>query len=142
MPRESATSGELCEVRCIHPEEVARARAGLEVDRVYGALANLFGALADATRAKIVHMLLGQELCTCDIAAAVGISESGASQHLRVLRQLNLVKARRAGKFVYYSLDDAHVALLVQVGLTHQGHRDSTTNLERLVPASHRGGPT
>jgi DNA-binding transcriptional ArsR family regulator len=89
---------------------------------VYSELAELFGALADATRATIVHTLLRQELCTCDIAAVAGVSESGASQHLRVLRALRLVKSRRAGKFVYYSLDDAHIALLVQVGLTHLGH--------------------
>jgi len=65
-----------------------------------------------------------QELCTCDLAVVVGISDSGVSQHLRVLRALRLVKSRRAGKFVYYSIDDAHIALLVQVGLTHQGHAD------------------
>ncbi|MDB5073980.1 MAG: ArsR family transcriptional regulator, partial [Chloroflexi bacterium] len=101
------------------------ALAGLELDEVYGELAALFGALADPTRAKIVHALLQAELCTCDLAAVVGISESGTSQHLRVLRSLRLVKSRRAGKFVYYSLDDAHIALLVRIGLTHQGHGES-----------------
>lgn len=116
---------ETCEVRGFHPEEVARALAGLEPDEVYGELAALFGALADPTRAKIVHALLQAELCTCDLAAVVGISESGTSQHLRVLRSLRLVKSRRAGKFVYYSLDDAHIALLVRIGLTHQGHGES-----------------
>jgi DNA-binding transcriptional ArsR family regulator len=108
--------------RYLHPEEVARARAALEDESVYIELAEVFGALADTTRAKIVHMLLRSELCTGDIAAVAGISESGASQHLRVLRSLRLVKSRRAGKFVYYSLDDAHIALLVQVGLAHLGH--------------------
>jgi len=85
----------------------------------------VFGALGDATRAKIVHALLHQELCTCDLAAVVGVSESGVSPHLRLLRALRLVKSRRAGKFVYYSLDDAHIALLMQVGLTHLGHGDA-----------------
>jgi DNA-binding transcriptional ArsR family regulator len=115
---------ETCESQGFHPEEVARAAAGLERDEVYNDLAALFGALADPTRAKMVHALLQAELCTCDLAAVVGISESGTSQHLRVLRSLRLVKSRRAGKFVYYSLDDAHIALLVRVGLTHQGHGD------------------
>src|SRR5207244_2115328 len=113
----------------------ARARARLEDEGAYIELAELFGALADATRAKIVHTLMHQELCTCDIAAVVGVSESGVSQHLRVLRSLRLVKSRRAGKFVYYSLDDAHVALLIQVGLAHQGHEDATLTPGDLLSA-------
>jgi len=122
--RHRRAGAEQCGVRCIHTEDVARARGALEDDATYIGLSELFGALADATRAKIVHTLLRQELCTCDIAAVVEISESGVSQHLRVLRELRLVKSRRAGKMVYYSLDDAHIALLLQLGLTHQGHGD------------------
>ena len=115
-------SGDLCQADCVHPEAVGRALTFLQQSPVYQDLAELFGALADATRAKIVHSLLHQELCSCDLAAVAGITNSGASQHLRVLRSLHLVKARRAGKFVYYSLDDAHIALLLQIGLTHLGH--------------------
>jgi DNA-binding transcriptional ArsR family regulator len=124
MARQQTSEVEMCAARCIHVEDVAHTRARLEDDGTYSALAEVFGALADATRAKIVHALLHQELCTCDIAAVVGISESGVSQHLRLLRALRLVKSRRAGKFVYYSLDDAHITLLMQVGLTHLGHGD------------------
>ncbi len=122
MARQQTPGAEMCAARCIHAEDVAHTRARLEDDGTYSELAEVFGALADATRAKIVHALLHQELCTCDIAAVVGVSESGVSQHLRLLRALRLVKSRRAGKFVYYSLDDAHIALLMQVGLTHLGH--------------------
>ncbi|HEV7126891.1 MAG TPA: metalloregulator ArsR/SmtB family transcription factor [Ktedonobacterales bacterium] len=107
---------------CVHPERVAHARAGLAEESVYRGVADIFGALADPTRAKLIHLLLHQELCTCDLASVVGVSESAVSQHLRLLRALRLVKARRAGKFVYYTLDDAHVGLLMQLGLTHQGH--------------------
>ena len=135
MPRQR-TGADLCSMRCIHTVEVARARAALEDDATYIGLAELFGALADATRAKIVHTLLRQELCTCDLAAVVGISESGVSQHLRVLRDLRLVKARRAGKLVYYSLDDAHITLLLQVGLTHQGHDAVHPDAPALVAAA------
>ena len=120
---------ELCQVTCLHPDDVARARTGLVDDATYRELAELFAALADPTRARMVHALLQQELCSCDIAALAGISASGASQHLRVLRNLRLVKSRRVGKLVYYSLDDAHIALLVQVGLTHLGHGGSTSDL-------------
>jgi DNA-binding transcriptional ArsR family regulator len=111
-------------VRSVHPEQVAQARARLATPETYRGVADLFGALADPTRARIVHTLLRQELCTCDLAAVVGVTESGISQHLRILRALRLVKSRRAGKFVYYRLDDTHVALLLQLGLTHQGHTD------------------
>jgi len=121
VPSSQKVRTEMCEVRCFHPDAIAHARAALIDDSAYDRLGALFGVLADATRAKIVHMLLQQELCTCDIAAIVGISEPGVSQHLRVLRSLRLVRSRREGKFVYYSLDDAPVALLLQVGLTHQG---------------------
>jgi DNA-binding transcriptional ArsR family regulator len=122
----------------VHPEDVARTRAALPDDETCVALAELFGALADATRAKIVHALMQRELCTCDIAAVVGITESGTSQHLRVLRNLRLVKARRQGKFVYYSLDDAHVTLLVQVGLAHQGHGDATLSEPEVLATATR----
>jgi DNA-binding transcriptional ArsR family regulator len=111
-------------------EEVAQARAGLRADATYDELAALFGTLADPTRAKIVHALLRHELCTCDLAVVAGITESGVSQHLRILRTLRLVKSRRDGKFVFYSLDDAHIALLIQVGLTHLGH-----TLDAALPA-------
>lgn len=125
MPRNRDAAGELCRADCVHSDSVSHARSWLADTSVYQELGGLFGALADPTRAKILHVLLHQELCSCDIAAVAGISKSGASQHLRILRSLRLVKARRAGKFVYYSLDDAHIALLFQVGLTHLGHRDT-----------------
>jgi DNA-binding transcriptional ArsR family regulator len=130
---------DLCEIRSVHPETVGRARAWLQDDAAYADLAALFGALADPTRAKIVHMLLGQEMCTCDLAAVLGISEPGVSQHLRILRALRLVRSRRQGKFVYYTLDDAHIALLVEVGLTHRGHGAEVAGLtaqpeEALTP--------
>jgi DNA-binding transcriptional ArsR family regulator len=137
MAFNAITATETCQDRSIHPEDVAHARASLEDEHVYSELGGLFGALADPTRVKIVHTLLRQELCTCDIAAVAGITESGASQHLRVLRSLRLVKSRRAGKFVYYSLDDAHIALLVQVGLTHLGH-GAGAGAEDLVVAGEK----
>lgn len=139
MPR-AVPHADVCEVRCLHPQDVARARDLLADDLTYDGLANLFGALADATRSRIVHTLLRQELCTCDIAAVLGVTESAVSQHLRVLRHLGLVRHRRAGKLVYYSLDDSHVAQLVQVGLTHTGHRGDAPPLGAPIPASDRWG--
>jgi ArsR family transcriptional regulator, lead/cadmium/zinc/bismuth-responsive transcriptional repressor len=131
-----ATDSVLCASRCVHPDAVARARSGLTDEPSYTRLAALFSAVADPTRAKIVHMLLGQELCTCDVAVVLGITDSAVSQHLRVLRSLRLVKARREGKFVYYTLDDAHIALLIQVGLTHQSHGAGESTISGSVRAT------
>ena len=125
---------EICQGPCVHPAKVADARAALSTEQTYNRLAELFGALADPTRLKIVHALLRQELCSCDIAASVGMTASATSQHLRILRSLRLVKSRRTGRLVYYSLDDAHIALLVHVGLTHLG--DDTTHLNDSLSIS------
>jgi len=141
MSGQIASASVLCQVDCIHVEDVARARALLQAPAVYQELGELFGALADPTRVKIVHALLHQELCSCDVAVVAGITKSGASQHLRVLRGLRLVKSRRDGKLVYYSLDDAHIALLMQVGLTHLGHGDaSPVRPERSVAVAQGAG--
>jgi len=128
-----SVGNDLCGVRCIHPELVLQARAFLADEGTYRRLADLFAALADMTRARLVHTLARQELCTCDLAAVVGVSESAVSQHLRVLRSLRVVKTRRAGKFVFYSLDDAHLALLIQVGLTHLGDESPA---QSMVPSA------
>jgi ArsR family transcriptional regulator, lead/cadmium/zinc/bismuth-responsive transcriptional repressor len=124
--------GQSCQQHAVHGDALGRAGARLLDDGAYLDLAQLFGAMADSTRARIVHLLLHDELCTCDLAALLGVTDSCVSQHLRVLRSLRLVKSRRAGKFVYYSLDDAHIALLVQVGLTHLGHAQGTA-IEQLA---------
>jgi len=116
------TQPDHCELRCVHPETVAHARASLANASVYAGVAELFGALADPRRAALVHLLAQQELCTCDLAASLGVTPSGVSQHLRILRALHIVRSRRVGKFVYYRLDDAHVAQLMRLGLTHLGH--------------------
>lgn len=108
-----------CEVRCVHPESVRRGRDLLLPGGEYQALAATFQALSDPSRAKIVYSLLEQELCTCDIAAIVGVSESSVSQHLNVLRRLRLVRSRREGKIVYHTLDDTHIRTLLSVCLEH-----------------------
>ncbi|MEX2158648.1 MAG: metalloregulator ArsR/SmtB family transcription factor [Dehalococcoidia bacterium] len=121
MPEPSSLVEE-CEVRLIDAEKVSQGRALLLADAAFAAIAESFRALADPSRAKIVYALLQQELCVCDIAAVAGVSESATSQHLRVLRNLRLVKSRRNGKMIYYSLDDDHVRVLMGVCLRHLGH--------------------
>lgn len=111
--------GESCEVRCVHPESVRLGWEMLLPESESKALAATFSALADPSRLKIVYSLSAQQLCTCDLAAIAGISESAVSQHLKVLRNLRLIRSRREGKVVYYSLDDDHIGSLLAVCLEH-----------------------
>lgn len=120
----------------MHVEDVRRARGLLSGDETYVDLSSLFAALADPTRVKLVHVLLRQELCTCDLAATLGVSESATSQHLRLLRALRLVRSRRAGKVVYHSLDDEHIAALIRVGLVHLGHTHEALRLDEELAGS------
>jgi ArsR family transcriptional regulator len=86
---------------------------------VVGTLAAIFAALGEPTRLRIVHALSVGELCVGDLAAVLGMAVPAVSQHLRVLRDLRIVRNRRVGKMVYYALDDAHVADLFAVALAH-----------------------
>ena len=113
-----------CDDHVVHVEAVRRARASLPTGQVLGGLADVFAALGDPTRLRIVAALAGGELCVCDLAATVGQTESAVSHHLRLLRTLGLVRPRRNGRLVYYTLDDAHVAILFGQALDHVAHHD------------------
>ncbi len=87
--------------------------------RTVEALADTFRVLGDPTRVRILDALSSGELCVCDIASLVGISESAASHQLRLLRGMHLVRPRRAGRMVYYAVDDQHILELLAQALTH-----------------------
>ena len=88
-------------------------------DQTTQSLADLFRLLGDPTRLRIVDALTSGELCVCDISEQVGISESAVSHQLRLMRTMRLVRGRREGRCVYYTLDDQHVLSLFQQGLRH-----------------------
>lgn len=117
-------AGDACIAQAANPESVARARGRLLADEAYVDLAETFRALADSTRAKIVHALVDQTLCVCDLAQVVGVSEPAVSQHLRLLRALRIVRGRREGKMVYYALEDDHVRTLLGLALSHRDDVD------------------
>jgi DNA-binding transcriptional ArsR family regulator len=98
-------------------------------------LAETFRALSDPTRVRIVSLLAGAELCVCDLAAALDMSQSAVSHQLRILRDLRLARWRREGRQIFYTLDDEHVADLFRRGLAHVMHEGSLdhrrTELER-----------
>ncbi len=110
------------EGRIVEPEKVSAARETLLKEETYADLAETFRALGDSNRAKIIYTLLQQEMCVCDLAAVVGATESAISQHLRVLRNLRVVKNRKDGKLVYYALNDDHIRDLLDVCLAHLRH--------------------
>ncbi len=108
-----------CEAQGIHPEAIMAAKNALIADETLTNLAETFSALADSNRMKILFALATTELCVCDLASVVGVSESAISQHLRVLRSLRWVMGRREGRMVYYSLNDQHVRSLLELELRH-----------------------
>jgi DNA-binding transcriptional ArsR family regulator len=105
--------------RVVHPERVDMARREASPEDEVQRLALIFKVLGDPSRLKIVMALRREEMCVCDLAALTGISESAVSHQLRRLKDLSLVKTRREGQVVYYSLEDKHVVLLLDIGLRH-----------------------
>lgn len=117
--RNLTASADLCEVQCIDPRKVQRGRrSARSADRLQ-CVAETFKVLGDATRLRIVDSLSRDELCVCDLALIVGASQSTVSHSLRALRQMRLVKYRKDGKIAYYSLDDEHIAPLLQLAFVH-----------------------
>ncbi len=110
---------ETCDVRVVHLDRVARARDEALSQREAERLALTYKALGDPTRLKMVMALTGGEMCVCDLAAFLGLTESAVSHHLRRLKDLALVKSRRDGQILYYSLDDEHVSKILKIGLDH-----------------------
>lgn len=108
-----------CDVRVVHLERVVQAKAEAIADIDLERLALTYKIMGDPTRLKIILALRGGEMCVCDIAAYLGLSESAISHQLRRLRESSLVRSRRDGQILYYSLDDSHVLDLVIVGLNH-----------------------
>lgn len=112
-----------CEVECFHSEKVERVKSNSLSDEEVMRLSEIFKVLGDGTRVKLLHALSQEELCVCDLTKVVGMSQSLVSHQLRVLRNLRLVKYRKEGKMVYYSLDDAHIINLFTQGLAHIRHK-------------------
>lgn len=108
-----------CEVTTVHQDSVDRARQKMpEEEKLYD-LAELFKVFGDSTRIKIIWALFEAEMCVCDIASLLVMSQSAISHQLRVLKQARLVKPRRDGKNMYYSLDDEHIAEIFHQGMKH-----------------------
>lgn len=113
---------ELCEVTCIDDERVQKVKTEMLNEERFYELADLFKVFSDSTRIKILWALSLGELCVCDIATSLGMSQSAISHQLRLLKQAKLVKYKKVGKVVYYDLDDSHVHDIFAQGLAHVDH--------------------
>ncbi|MEF2144268.1 MAG: metalloregulator ArsR/SmtB family transcription factor [Desulfovibrionaceae bacterium] len=113
---------DVCRMECVHEQAVAQAGEQMLPDREVSELAALFKVLGDPTRVRILRALFVGELCVCDLAALLGMTSSAVSHQLRLLRAAKLVRYRKEGKVVFYSLDDDHVRGLVAEGLDHVRH--------------------
>ena len=118
----------VCETPALHKSVLKQVEAGLTSEEVLRWVASLFKVLGDPSRLKIVNALLLSEMCVCDLAALLGMSQSAVSHQLQILRQSDLVKWRRDGKVIYYSLDDEHVNNLFYQGLVHVNEKHHTNS--------------
>lgn len=113
---------EHCRLTVVHEDVVNKVKQKMPADECLFDLAELFKVFGDTTRVKILFALFTAEMCVCDITALLGLTQSAISHQLRVLKQARLVKYRKEGKMVYYSLDDEHVKQIFDQGLAHISH--------------------
>jgi len=114
---------EKCDTVVIHKDVVNRVKGKMPQEETLYDLAELFKVFGDTTRIRILWALDESEMCVCDIANLLGMTQSAISHQLRILKQADLVKNRRDGKVVYYSLDDEHVKQILDKGLTHTNEK-------------------
>ena len=112
----------ICDCEVIHEHLVEDTRGKLRTAEEYARLAALFKMFGDGTRVKLLHALEQNEMCVCDLAALLGLTKSAVSHQLKGLRLANLVKSRRDGQVIYYSLADDHVKYILDIGFDHIHH--------------------
>lgn len=108
-----------CEETVVHPEIVEKLKKELLTESNSYNLAEFFKIFGDQTRIKIIQLLSLQELCVCDIATILNISQSATSHQLKILRQFGVAKPRKEGKMIFYSISDEHIANIFENGLEH-----------------------
>lgn len=109
----------MCDCEVIHLETVNRVRERFLDEETYNKMADLYQSFSNPTRLKILYALSQNEMCVCDMAVLLNLTKSAVSHQLKALRQANLVKYRKEGKVVFYSLADKHVEIIINTGLEH-----------------------
>ncbi len=109
----------VCKETCLHADRLSHVNEAMPpVEHIYE-LAELFSVFGDSTRMRILFVLSAEELCVCDLSEALGMTVSAISHQLKLLRQARLVKSRREGRSVFYSLSDTHVSTIIRQGMEH-----------------------
>lgn len=113
----------MCDCNIIHQNAVNIALKNKPKEKELENLTTLFKILGDSTRTKILWILDHHEMCVCDIANVLNMTKSSISHQLAILREAGIVRFRRSGKEVYYTLDDEHISRLYEIGLEHINHK-------------------
>ena len=108
-----------CDCEVIHKDKVEIAKKGILDDDTLISIADFYKAMADSTRIKIINLLNNNELCVCDISSILNMTKSAISHQLKNLREMNLIKSRKVGKEVWYSLADEHVKIMFDICTEH-----------------------
>ena len=116
---ESMPPVDRCDCEVIHEDTVARVRESIPPEEHLYDLAELFKVFGDSTRIRILSALDAAEMCVCDIAYLLNMTQSAISHQLRVLKQASLVRSRRDGKIVFYTLNDDHIKMIIDQGMNH-----------------------
>ncbi len=119
-----------CDCNIIHKDTVSQTKERMLDDITLTKVADFFKILGDPTRTKILCALDNNEMCVCDIANVLNMTKSSISHQLNTLRQNNIVKSKKIGKEVFYTLDDEHVTEVFEVALSHIGHKKGINNEE------------
>ena len=120
--RHDCGANEACEYIHVHPERIEKVRGKMPPEETLYDLAELYKVFGDSTRIKILYVLFEEEVCVCDLAQCLNMTVSAISHQLKALRLSNLVKTRREGQVVYYSLADDHVKYILDIGFDHIRH--------------------
>ncbi len=115
---------DVCEVKCIHEDVVKKVKSEMLKKDVISEISDNFKILGDPTRVQILYALAQKELCVCDLAAVLDMSQSAISHQLRLMRSKNMVKYRKEGKMAYYSISDEHVFKFVEMGVEHAKEKE------------------
>lgn len=119
MHKQLGEDVETCDSVCVHEDVVLEVEHHMPNDEALYDLAEFFKVFADSTRIKILYVLLKGEVCVCDLADILGVTQSAVSHQLRLLKQMDLVRFRRDGKTIFYSLADSHIQTILNQGFEH-----------------------
>ena len=136
MDKPSVTSLDYCETNYVHEDQVAKALTTMVDEPTAQELSHVFQALSDPTRLRLISALRDTELCVCDIAAVLEMSQSAVSHQLRMLRHLQIVQGRKDGRMVYYTLASYHVRALLELGLGREEYVDIASPPLHRIQAS------